>query len=93
MASRALQARRYRERIVNMLDYLGGACSECGIDNATAIEDFGTRLQIDHVDRTEKLFDPAASGRAWVNLTDELDKCQLLCKPCHGTKTREDQAA
>lgn len=60
-------------------DYLGGKCVGCGVT-----ED----LQFDHLDRTQKKFNISKNVlMAWDKLTEEADKCQLLCKRCHQLKT------
>lgn len=65
-----------------IIDHLGGKCVTCG-----SVED----LEVDHIDRTTKCFDPCARARyAWRNILDELAKCQLLCRTCHWAKTRAE---
>ena len=60
-------------------DLLGGKCVECGS---------GNDLQFDHIDPTTKKF---AIGKMWNRedgvVLPELQKCQLLCRPCHDKKT------
>ena len=71
---------RYHDQRGRALSILGNKCKRCG-----NLED----LEFDHVDprskvcEIEKLFTTAA----WDRVEDELDKCQLLCKPCHTIKT------
>lgn len=61
-------------------ELLGGSCVECG-----SIEG----LQFDHIDRRTKSFSIAANwGRKWTETVAELQKCQLLCQPCHDRKSR-----
>ena len=63
-------------RVVNRL---GGKCARCGCTE---------NLEVDHKDPREKVFEVKARlSYKWVNLIDEVDKCQLLCKPCHKDKT------
>lgn len=59
--------------------YLGSCCAACG----------ETRdLEIDHIDRSTKKFNPLARwGSGWDEIRPELDKCQLLCRVCHRRKT------
>jgi 5-methylcytosine-specific restriction endonuclease McrA len=51
-------------------------------------------LQVDHVDPREKLYN--ISQGIWSMAKNnpirikELDKCQVLCEPCHKEKTREN---
>lgn len=75
----------HRERIrKRALHHLGGICS-CG-----SIE----RLQFDHIDGSTKLFNISEAirdGWSWERIQPELDKCQLLCSPCHLAKTAEER--
>lgn len=77
---RLIDERRYREKRPQVLQMLGGACSQCG-----AI----TSLEIDHVDPTQKLFDVSRKLKSMQprKLKAELLKCQLLCAKCHDLKT------
>ena len=60
-------------------DYLGGKCVGCGTTE---------NLQFDHIDRHQKKFTISTNvNMAWDKLTEEADKCQLLCKECHKKKT------
>lgn len=63
------------------VESLGGKCIRCG---ATA------DLQFDHIDPLSKVLPigKMLNARAEVFLA-ELQKCQLLCEPCHRDKTRE----
>lgn len=75
-----------RERYANnrkaALEYLGGECVRCG-----SVE----QLEFDHIDRTTKEYTIGSNVlyRRLENIKDELDKCQLLCKPCHDDKGHE----
>jgi hypothetical protein len=71
---------RLRERKLKLTQLLGGQCARC---------DNNTDLEFDHIDPTTKLFNISGRlGSSWDLLLDEVKKCQLLCKPCHYTKTR-----
>ena len=60
------------------VEYKGGKCEHCGIqDDCLDIYDFH------HVDPTQKDFAIARSAKAFKNIKNELDKCQLLCANCH----------
>lgn len=60
---------------------LGGVCAQCKSDN---VDD----LQIDHIDRTQTLFRvPAGFYQSKALQEAEINKCQLLCKACHLTKS------
>lgn len=77
-----MRERRGRRR-EQMRDRLGGVCVRCGASEG---------LEFDHVDPNEKLMD-ISSARALdgplAALEAEVDKCQLLCRPCHVTKSKE----
>jgi hypothetical protein len=69
---------RYKQQAV---DYKGGKCEKCGYNKCLACLDFH------HIDPSQK--DPdwrKMNKRAFKNIKDELDKCTLLCKNCHGEK-------
>ena len=74
---------RYQRRRQEAIDRLGGACCQCG-----ATED----LEVDHVDNDEKKM---PFSRMYVvsqaRFEEELEKCQLLCKPCHVEKTIDER--
>lgn len=80
------QQERYQrlkvERIKLALDRLGSKCVRCGaIDN----------LEFDHIDsRTRRFRVPTGIQASLVVFLREVDKCQLLCVPCHEQKTREE---
>lgn len=63
-------------------DYLlGKECFNCG-----SKED----LQLDHIDPSQKRYNPAqlwGMSELNENRIAELDKCQILCLPCHEEKT------
>jgi hypothetical protein len=78
----AYMRERYAERRSFAIDYLGGACANCGATEA---------LQFDHIDPAlkEMKFD----RMAWVSMARfmaELVKGQLLCGDCHSVKTVEE---
>tara|TARA_Y100001937_G_C7048212_1_gene297853 strand:- start:95 stop:889 length:795 start_codon:yes stop_codon:yes gene_type:complete len=57
-------------------------CAFCGETNVNI-------LQIDHKDPNTKKFEVKSRlTSSWIKLSEEVDKCQLLCKPCHDEKTR-----
>lgn len=49
-------------------------------------------MQFDHRDRGEKEFEISRAFRSMARgrLMAELEKCQLLCKPCHDAKTSQE---
>ena len=69
----------YYKRRDKMIAYLGVSCAHCGSTD---------RLEFDHIDPALKSFD--ISDNMTLNNPEvraELDKCQLLCRPCHEVKT------
>lgn len=73
---------RYKQRMSDAIKHLGGKCQRC-----PAVD----KLQLDHIDPKTKLFAVAkqwnvSEKRFWL----EVDKCQLLCQPCHELKTLKD---
>ena len=71
-------AERWRQRKLDAIEYKGGKCQSCGYSKY-----FGA-LEFHHRDPSEKEF-------VWQKmrlvskdrLTQELDKCDLLCANCH----------
>lgn len=85
MPSKDLDARRNyqrewaRNRRAKAVKLLGGVCVACGESS---------NLEFDHKDRTDKTYPIGHSwNRAWAIIEKELEKCQLLCYPCHVDKT------
>ena len=75
-------AKYRKEARIKCREYLGGKCVKCG-----AIHN----LQFDHIDRTTKKY--TIASRVTNNFTilkEELNKCQLLCAPCHLEKTAKE---
>jgi len=70
------------ERRAYCVEYLGGKCVKCGdIHN----------LQFDHIKREGKKYNIASRLTLKLdNLKEELDKCQILCAPCHLDKTAKE---
>lgn len=66
--------------------YLGGICRGCGKPE-TGPDRGGSpldRLHFHHVMPSSKAFNVAHNlTRGWDSLRKELDKCALLCQPCH----------
>lgn len=61
---------------------LGSKCAFCGETNVKILE-------IDHKDPNTKKFEVKSRlSCKRIKLIEEVDKCQLLCKPCHDEKTR-----
>ncbi len=79
----------YRRRIKDRaLEYMGGKCSECGYIGAHDEMDFH------HLDSAEKDFTIGnRKTLSWSKIRDELDKCVLLCGPCHQVHHRKVNSA
>lgn len=76
-------ANRRKTRRNQLIEMSGGKCVRCGSN-----ED----LHFDHIDRTQQEF--RLNGKkldgSWEKILEEWSKCQLLCRPCHLQKTKED---
>src|ERR1700677_939656 len=76
-------AERRKKRRAQLIEMSGGACVRCGSE-----ED----LHFDHKDPKEQKF--RLNGKmldgSWEKILEEWAKCQLLCRPCHLQKTKED---
>ena len=74
----------HNERRGHCIEYLGGKCVECGTTH---------NLQFDHIKREGKKYEITRKlTYKFDNLKEELDKCQLLCAPCHLQKTAKEWA-
>lgn len=76
-------ADRKRRRRQRFIELLGGKCANCGSEQD---------LHFDHLDpsqKTHKISDILEANDDFVG--SEVQKCQLLCKPCHHTKTLEKE--
>jgi len=59
-------------------------CQRCGVE--------GGAMDFDHIDPRTKSFDISQNlSTGWDTFKLEVAKCQLLCRPCHITKTKEDR--
>jgi hypothetical protein len=83
LKNREYMRARYAMQRDFILDKLGGECRRCGS---------AEELEVDHVDWRTKEFGVGRlwAEKQWHHLLAELDKCQLLCKPCHIEKTKWD---
>ncbi len=60
-----------------MIEYLGGACQHCSIDNPVV-------LQFHHPEGVVKSMPPSKLlTKDWNVLFPELSQCELLCANCH----------
>ena len=77
------QRRGYRDKRKSYcIEYLGGKCVECGTTH---------NLQFDHIKREGKKYEITRKlTYKFDNIKEELDKCQLLCAPCHLDKTASE---
>jgi hypothetical protein len=76
-------AERRKRRRNQLIEMSGGKCVRC---SSTA------DLNFDHKDpktRSFRLNGKALDG-SWEKILEEWAKCQLLCRPCHLQKTKED---
>lgn len=74
--------KRFDKRIKEMVAYLGGSCNVCKSTQ---------NLEFDHIDPSGKNFSIKKKWTLpWEELEKELDKCQLLCLPCHKLKTDDE---
>jgi|GEM_PF-2811688 len=70
---------KYHKKRAKLIELLGGKCMVCGSVN---------QLEFDHIDPNTKSFTIAQlNTMAYDKAVEECKKCQLLCKPCHNTKT------
>lgn len=78
----AYMKKRRSNRLLEMKQRLGGKCVKCGSVKS---------LEFDHIDPSTK-FSTITKAQLLdgplENLITEVDKCQLLCSPCHKLKTR-----
>ena len=75
---------QHKEKRAICLEYLGGKCVKCGTIH---------NLQFDHIKREGKKYEISSRvNNKFDNLKEELDKCQLLCAPCHLQKTAKEWA-
>jgi 5-methylcytosine-specific restriction endonuclease McrA len=61
--------------------FSGKTCATCGSTD---------KLELDHIDRTTKV-DHKVWSWSEVRRSEELAKCQVLCRPCHEIKSIRDR--
>jgi len=78
---REYQMRRYHTRRAMFIFEMGGKCAVCASTEG---------LEFDHIDPKLKSFNVGdrLSNRSEEVIRAELEKCQLLCTPCHKSKSR-----
>lgn len=77
------QKRIRKERRQYLEEYLGGKCVRCGATE---------KLEFDHIIPADKSYTIGSNITCFSleELILEVDKCQLLCRPCHIQKGREN---
>jgi hypothetical protein len=75
--------------IKQLYDYKGGGCKNCGMSVHEMLERFGTFdriFEFNHVDPANKSpeYDNLIRRKLSSEQLDEVDKCVLLCRNCHG---------
>lgn len=77
------QKRIRKERRQYLREYLGGKCVRCGATE---------RLEFDHIIPADKSYTIGSNITCFSleELILEVDKCQLLCRPCHIQKGIEN---
>ena len=77
------QRRIRKERRQYLEEYLGGKCVKCGATE---------RLDFDHIIPADKSYTIGSNITCFSleELILEVDKCQLLCRPCHIEKSHEE---
>lgn len=75
----------YRQQLkIKAIAYKGGKCVKCGYDKCVRSMDFH------HRNPDEKEFSISQySNFGWERIKKELDKCDLLCRNCHGEAHEE----
>jgi len=79
----SVKIRTKRRIYVHELKKNSNGCVYCGESNPLC-------LDFDHIDPSTKKFTPAngiTNGTNWAAVLEELDKCQLVCRNCHGIKS------
>jgi|LakMenE01Jun11ns_1017448.scaffolds.fasta_scaffold9887178_4 hypothetical protein len=72
-------SRKRKQIKKDLVEYKGGKCENCGYDKCVAAMDFH------HKNPEEKDFALSSKGstHSWKKITEEADKCSLLCSNCH----------
>lgn len=82
MSKQSEGVKKWRESTkVRIVESMGGKCQICGYLKCVQ------SLDLHHIDPTKKEFSFGAirsNPRAWVRIAEELRKCVLLCRNCHG---------
>jgi hypothetical protein len=78
--------KRSREMKLQLIQYKGGRCVDCGYNGHPAA------LHLDHRDPSLKNQDLGYLTRSatWERIVKEADKCDLVCANCHAIRTWPD---
>jgi len=77
--------KRWKERKLQAIAYLGGKCQDCLLCYPLEV------YQFHHRDPTQKEFNWAKSRQlSWDKIKMEIDKCDLLCANCHILRHSKD---
>lgn len=71
------QRKRRISRKERAIQYKGGCCAICGYNKCNDALDFH------HMDPSTKLAEIGSRDLSWKILSEELDKCILVCANCH----------
>lgn len=81
MNNRSEAVKKWRRKMKsNIVECMGGCCISCGYNKCNEA------LELHHLDPTKKEFTIGsirANPRSWKIISQELDKCVLLCSICH----------
>lgn len=73
------QKQRWQDRKKKAVELMGGKCCICGYNKNYACLDFH------HLDAKEKEFSfSTGRNKSWNKIIEELQKCILVCRNCHG---------
>ena len=61
-----------------LVEYKGGKCEKCGYNRCI------DNLTFHHLDPSKKDFQISGASKSFETLKKETDKCQMLCRNCHG---------
>jgi hypothetical protein len=72
-----------------LYDYAGGKCCFCGRDIQESLDRYGTvkgQFEFNHIDPKKKHpdYDNLIQRKLSSEQLDEIDKCVLMCRTCHG---------
>jgi hypothetical protein len=72
------QINRWRNIKIKAVKFMGGSCVRCGYNDHPAA------LQFHHLDPSTKLTGwTKLRLKSWNKITEELQKCIMLCANCH----------